>query len=32
VAERASALFLQNLELWRAGRPLKNQVDLSLGY
>lgn len=31
-AERASALFLDNLERFRDGRPLRNVVDLGLGY
>ncbi len=30
--ERAAALFLDNLERYRASRPLLNQVDLELGY
>ncbi len=30
--QRASALFLENLEHYLAGQPLKNQVDLELGY
>ena len=32
MARRAAALFLDNLERYRAGRPLRNQVDLALGY
>ena len=30
--ERAAALFLDNLERYRSGRPLLNRVDLDLGY
>jgi len=30
--ERGAALFLENLAAWRAGRPLKNRADLTLGY
>ena len=30
--ERAAALFLDNLERYRTGRPLTNVVDLTLGY
>jgi phosphoglycerate dehydrogenase-like enzyme len=30
--KRAAALFLENLERYRQGQPLKNQVDLALGY
>lgn len=30
--ERAAALFLENLERYRAGQPLKNRVDLAVGY
>jgi phosphoglycerate dehydrogenase-like enzyme len=29
---RAAELFLDNLERYHAGRPLRNQVDLALGY
>ena len=29
---RAAGLFLENLERYRAGRPLENRVDLELGY
>ena len=31
-AERALALFADNLERWRAGRDLRNRVDLQAGY
>ena len=30
--ERAAALFLDNLQRYVAGQPLRNQVDLELGY
>ena len=30
--ERASVLFLDNLDRYRAGRPLRNRVNLELGY
>jgi phosphoglycerate dehydrogenase-like enzyme len=30
--QRAATMFLDNLALYRAGKPLKNIVDLSLGY
>jgi phosphoglycerate dehydrogenase-like enzyme len=30
--QRAAALFLDNLDAYRAGHPLANRVDLSLGY
>ena len=32
MSERAAVLFLDNLERWREGRPLRNLVDLELGY
>jgi phosphoglycerate dehydrogenase-like enzyme len=32
MSERAAALFLDNLERYRSGRPLLNLVDLTLGY
>ncbi len=32
MAERAAALFLDNLDRYLSGRPLTNQVDLDLGY
>ena len=30
--QRSTALFLDNLARYRAGQPLRNQVDLALGY
>jgi hypothetical protein len=30
--ERAAALFLENLERYRAGAPLRNVADLDAGY
>jgi phosphoglycerate dehydrogenase-like enzyme len=30
--ERAMSIFLQNLELYQAGKPLRNVVDKTLGY
>ncbi|WP_188054856.1 D-2-hydroxyacid dehydrogenase [Sphingosinithalassobacter sp. CS137] len=30
--QRAAALFLENLEAFRAGKPMKNVVDLAAGY
>ena len=32
MARRSAALFLDNLERWLAGQPLRNRVDLELGY
>ena len=32
MSERAAVLFLDNLERWGEGRPLRNLVDLELGY
>lgn len=32
LSERSADLFLENLERWRAGQPLRNLVDLKLGY
>ncbi len=32
MAQRAAALFLENLDRYLAGRPLRNLVDLDLGY
>lgn len=32
MSRRAAALFLDNLDRWLTGRPLRNQVDLKLGY
>jgi phosphoglycerate dehydrogenase-like enzyme len=32
MSARGASLFLENLERYRSGRPLKNQVDLTLGY
>ena len=32
MSERAAVLFLDNLARWREGRPLRNLVDLELGY
>jgi hypothetical protein len=30
--QRAGELFLQNLDAFRAGRPMKNVADLDAGY
>jgi hypothetical protein len=32
MTERAAALFLDNLDRYRASNALKNTVDLALGY